>query len=203
MRRSLSHKNCVFSEFDNLRFMDTISVRGIPLMIYVFYSVPYDLPDTFAGPDYYAALQKDPETYRIFENTAARTITVYMKKEPVRLTDRGTGHYGLIAALSETLPETSTIVFPDVTNLADESNAAVSLAHRFLDRHINLEFQNSPWLNTKNMDILFMTNPYEARASFNSLLTKTIEWKTSPAVLPQPADIDMLQASSSIKKNRI
>ena len=55
----------------------------------------------------------------------------------------------------------------------------------------------------KKMDILFKTNPYEARASFSSLLTKTIEWKTSPAVLPQLADIDMLQASSDVKKNRI
>lgn len=172
-------------------------------MIYVLYSAPYDLPATFAGPDYYASLQKDPETYRIFENTVTGTMTVYMKKKPVILTDPESRHYSLIAALSETLPENSTLVFPDVTNLADESNAAVSLTNRFLDRHINLEFQNSPWLNTKNMAVLFMTNPYEARASFSSLLTKTIEWKTSPAVLPQPADIDMLQASSCVKKNRI
>ena len=74
---------------------------------------------------------------------------MHTKNEPVRLTGSGSGHYGLIVALSEILPENSTLIIPDVTSLSDESNAAVSLAQRFLDRHISLEFQNSPWLNTK------------------------------------------------------
>ena len=48
-------------------------------MIYVLYSAPYDLPAAFAGPDYYAALQRDPDACRIFENTVTRTLRCTQK----------------------------------------------------------------------------------------------------------------------------
>jgi len=172
-------------------------------MIYVFIRAPYDLDPSFVTPYYFAAMREDFDCHKVFENTASNTISIFEKnvKKPGKLDN--TDHYGLMAELSGVLPENCTLVLPDVTTLSTDQGEAFALAERFLDRHIILEFVDSPWMNTKNMAVLFKITPYEAKAAFHSNLIRTIEWKTKADKIPADPDPKICQASREIKKNSI
>ena len=131
-------------------------------------------------------------------------MSVYDKESPLaKKTIEGDDHYSLMIQISEMLPVNSTLVLTDAVALGKVPLEAVSLADRFLDKHIHLEFLNSPWMNSKNIELLLKLSPHEARNSYISMLTETIQWKTEPADKYRIIDPSITQASSKVKKNGI
>jgi hypothetical protein len=171
-------------------------------MIHILYSAPFNLSKSFSTPDFFAAKRRDSNCCRIFENTITNTISVFDSASPLaNQTLEDTGHYNLMVRLSETLPENSTLVLPDVITLGSNVVEAISVVERFLDSHIHLEFLDSPWMNTKDLELLFRICPYETKTAFISSLTKTIEWKISSPEKSRIPDPKISQATTKVKKN--
>ena len=171
-------------------------------MIYVYYSAPFDLSESFATPEYFKAIGKDTDCFKILENTVTGELRVLAADPYTLKAENDHKHYSLMICLSENLPSESTLLMPDITSLSDMADEADCLYQRFIDKNINLEFSNSPWLNTKNMRILLISNPYEAKKAISSSLISTFEWKSQPQVLsnllPSPS---VTQQTNAVKKN--
>ena len=172
-------------------------------MIYIYYSAPYDLPDSFVSPEYFSAVRKDADCRKIFENTAANRIKL-SDKDVIEAGDdtSGNSHYNLMIRLSEKLLSDSVLILPDITALSSDYTEADCLFQRFTDRRISLEFQNAPWLNTEHMKLLLKQNPYEARRMISSILQSTFDWKCHEHISELPGP-EITQASNSVKKNSI
>jgi len=171
-------------------------------MIFVYYSAPFELPKSFASPEYYKAMGKDYECFKVFENTMTGELHVLLAK-PYTLKAENTDnqHYSLMIDLSENLPAESTLLMPDITSLSGMADEADCLYQRFIDRKINLEFSDTPWLNTNNMRILLITNPYEARKAISSSLASTFEWKTQTHISSNIPSTSITQQPNAVKKN--
>lgn len=173
-------------------------------MIYVFYSAPYQLPMTFTSPEFFSALRNDRDCRRIIENTANHKITIG-NKTPVTLEQESSssGRYGLMKKLVSTLDPKCTVVMPDIMTLSTDAEEAKCLYESFIDKGIELEFIDSPWLNTVTIRLLLKENRLEAKNAAATNIVKTMEWKGRPDKYSglSDQDIRIAQASPKIKKN--
>ena len=171
-------------------------------MIYIYYSAPYDLPDTFATPEYYEVKRRDPDCIRIFENSLTGELFMPdLKSFRLKSDSFSNSHYSLMIGLSENLLKNSTLVMSDVTDLSNRADEADCLYQRFIDRDILLEFLNSPWLNSENIRLLLSSNPYEARKLASLNLISTIKWKNGKIFDTAFTDPEITQQPNRIKKN--
>lgn len=173
-------------------------------MIHILYSAPYDLPITFASPEFYAYKLRDSDCFRVFENTTSHSMSVHDKKSPITGSVIKEGdHNNLMIRLSETLPENSTLILQDVITLGSDEFWASAVVDRMFQKNVQLEFIDSPWMNMNAMNPFFSVWPSEARTAYMFMLSKTIQWKNNPTKRNSILDPAITQASSKAKKNCI
>ena len=173
-------------------------------MIYVYYSAPYQLPMTFTSPEFYNAMRYDKDCRRIIENTGNHKIIIG-DKTPVTLEQENcsNGRYGLMKKLVSVLDPKCTVVMPDIMTLSSDTEEAKCLYESFIDKGIDLEFTDSPWLNTNTIRLLLQENRLEAKNAAATNIVKTMEWKEKSDKSSDSWDQDLRisQASTKVKKN--
>ena len=173
-------------------------------MIYVYYSAPYQLPMTFTSPEFYNAMRYDKDCRRIIENTGSHKIIIG-NKTPVTLEQKNcsNGRYGLMKKLVSALDPECTVVMPDIMTLSSDTEEAKCLYESFIDKGIDLEFTDSPWLNTNTIRLLLQENRLEAKNAAATNIVKTMEWKekSDRSNGSWNQDVCISQASTKVKKN--
>ena len=171
-------------------------------MIYVYYSAPYDLKESFVTPEYFEARRRDKNCAKIFENSTTGELVI-LNPKPLRLKadDITNRHSHLMIRLSEILKKGNILVLGDITDLSEKADEADCLYQRFIDKGICMEFLNSPWLNSDNLRLLLMSDPYETKKAVSLALTSTIKWKSSRISDTSCIDPKITQQSDAVKKN--